>query len=683
MSVPVSEDLVDRPWESFPRQVREVRHTWITMSDGVRLAARIWLPVDADERPVPGILEFIPYRKNDGTNLRDARNAPYFAGHGYAVVRVDLRGSGDSEGVLEDEYNQQELDDGCAVIEWISQQSWCTGKVGIIGISWGGFNGLQIAAEQPPALSAVVTICSTDDRYADDVHYFGGQLLADQQLSWATTMLAYDARPQDPEVWGEGWLDAWRKRLDETPPLIDPWMQHQRRDAYWQHGSVCENPSAIQCPVMAVGGWADAYRDAILRMLESLSVPRRGIIGPWAHLWPHFATPGPRVGFLQEALRWWDRWLKDEPNGVEDEPMLLSYLQDAVPPRASYDERPGTWLADQQWPSEQVNDTPVRLTADRSAAVGAESGDDGATLSVASVQSHGIAGGRSAAYGLSYEQAVDQRIDDGYALCFDSEPLSASLDVLGTAEAELTLTSDQEQAMVALRVVDVAPDGTGTLVTRGLLNLAHRDSHEHPRPMEVGTPVTVRFPLHSIGYSIPAGHRLRIAIAPTMWPMVWPSPRPVTLGVVTEASAVHLPTHDSSGRTKFPSQPPEQAAIGHRSLPGEEHGTVTRDLATGRVEVVYDHSGGHQLPEEYGNLSHFTWERDTFSIHDDDPASARTVSERRIDIVRGDWRTRVDAWAELSCDAEKFYATTKLTAYAGEDEVFSRTWEHEFPRDNL
>lgn len=678
MSVP---EITDRPWSSFPREIREVEHTWITMPDGTRLAARIWLPADATDRPVPGILEFIPYRKNDGTSLRDSRNAPYFAGHGYAVVRVDLRGSGDSEGVLEDEYTQTELDDGVAVIAWIAAQQWCTGKVGIMGISWGGFNGLQIAAEQPPELAAVLTLCSTDDRYADDVHYFGGQLLADQQLSWATTMLAYDARPPDPKVWGDGWLDAWRQRLDATPPFIESWMRHQRRDEFWQHGSVCEDPSAIRCPVMLVGGWADAYRDAILRMLESLSVPRRGIIGPWAHLWPHFATPGPRVGFLQEALRWWDRWLKEEPNGVEDEPMLLSYLQDAVPPQAYYDERPGTWLADEQWPSEQVELRPVRLTGERIAELDGPVGDE-AVLPVSSVQPHGIAGGRSAAYALSFEQAVDQRIDDGYALCFDSEPLSEPLDVLGIPEAELTLTSDRPQAMVAVRLVDVAPDGTATLVTRGVLNLAHRDSHEHPADVPVGEAFTVRFPLHATGYRVPARHRLRVAVAPTMWPMVWPSPTPVTLGVVGGRSVVHVPVHAPGGATEFPAGRPEQAAYGHVSLPAEETGTVTRDLAAGTTEVVYEHSGGHRLPEEYGGLSKWSWDRDTFGIGDTDPATARAVSQRRIEIARDAWRTRVDADAELTCDAENFYVTTELTAYASGEEIFTRRWEHTFPRDH-
>src|SRR5882757_9468502 len=248
----------------LPRPVREIRDTWIPMPDGTRLAARIWLPVDGEVDPVPGILELLPYRKSDGTALRDARNAPYFAGHGYAVVRVDIRGTGNSTGVITDEYTETELADGVACIAWIAAQSWCTGKVGIMGISWGGFNGLQIAALRPPELHAVLSLCSTDDRYADDVHYWGGALLADYQLPWATTMLAYNARPPEPQVWGEEWLPRWLDRLAATPAFIEEWMRHQRRDEFWRHGTVCEDPAAIQCPVYLVGGWADAYRDALV-----------------------------------------------------------------------------------------------------------------------------------------------------------------------------------------------------------------------------------------------------------------------------------------------------------------------------------------------------------------------------------------------------------------------------------
>ncbi|TMJ94192.1 MAG: CocE/NonD family hydrolase, partial [Actinobacteria bacterium] len=246
----------------FPRAVRVIQHAWIPLSDGCRLAARIWLPEDAEEDPVPALLEYIPYRKNDATATRDARMHPYFAGHGYGAARVDLRGSGDSDGILLDEYLEQEQDDALEVIAWLAAQPWCTGRVGIIGKSWGGFNGLQIAARRPPELGAVVTVASTDDRYADDVHYMGGCLLGSDMLSWASAMLAFNARPPDPAVVGERWREQWLERLERTPPFVEAWLAHQRRDAYWRHGSVCEDYAMIECPVYAVGGWADAYTNA-------------------------------------------------------------------------------------------------------------------------------------------------------------------------------------------------------------------------------------------------------------------------------------------------------------------------------------------------------------------------------------------------------------------------------------
>ena len=183
--------------KKFPRKIREIPNTFITLGDGCKLAARIWMPVDADKKPVPAILEYLPYRKRDGTHVRDALTHPYLAGHGYASVRVDMRGSGDSDGLMEDEYTQQEMDDAVEVIAWLAAQPWCSGTVGMMGISWGGFNGLQVAALQPPALKAIVTLCSTDDRYSDDIHYKGGCLL-NENMGWSATMFAYSSRPPDP-----------------------------------------------------------------------------------------------------------------------------------------------------------------------------------------------------------------------------------------------------------------------------------------------------------------------------------------------------------------------------------------------------------------------------------------------------------------------------------------------------
>jgi uncharacterized protein len=278
----------------------------------------------------------------------------WFAQHGYACLRVDLRGTGDSDGVLIDEYLIQEQDDAIEVISWIAAQAWCDGAVGMIGISWGGFNALQVAARRPAALRAVISCMSTDDRYSDDVHYVGGSLLADTQHSWATSMLVYATLPPTPAVVGERWREIWLERLEAARPMIEPWMTHQRRSAYWRHGSVCEDYGAIQCPVMAVGGWSDGYRDAVLRMLERLSVPRRGLIGPWSHAYPHEAVaPGPAIGFLQECLRWWDEWLRGEPAGVQNEPLLLAWMQEPAPPATFYPERPGRWVSEREWPLQQ------------------------------------------------------------------------------------------------------------------------------------------------------------------------------------------------------------------------------------------------------------------------------------------------------------------------------------------
>ena len=351
--------------ENFPRKVREIVNTFIPMSDGAKLAARIWLPEDAEKNPVPAILEYLPYRKRDGdgTANRDALTHPYFAGHGYAGVRVDMRGFGESDGISLDEYTKQEHDDCLEVLKWLAAQPWCTGACGMIGISWGGFNGLQVAARRPPELKAVITLCSTDDRYADDIHAMGGCMLVDN-LAWASAMFAIQGHPPDPALVGERWREMWIHRLENHPLLIANWLEHQRRDAMWKHGSVCENYDDIQCPVYAVGGWADGYSNAIPRLLAGLKVPRKGLVGPWAHRYAHFAEPGPRIGFLQECLRWWDQWLKGQDTGIMAEPMYRVWMQDTAPARPYYKERPGRWVAEPSWPSPNIKTKRLSLNAD-------------------------------------------------------------------------------------------------------------------------------------------------------------------------------------------------------------------------------------------------------------------------------------------------------------------------------
>lgn len=667
----------------FPRPVRVIRDTWIPMPDGTRLAARIWLPTDAEQNPVPGILEFIPYRKGDNTAVRDARTAPWFAGHGYAVVRVDLRGTGNSEGVITDEYTAQELDDGVRCLDWIGDQAWCTGKVGMMGISWGGFNALQVAALAPSSLHAVLALCATDDRYADDVHYWGGTLLADQQIPWATQMLAYNALPPEPEVWGEEWLTRWVQRLDETPPFSRAWMEHQTRDKFWQHASVCEDPSAIRCPVFIVSGWADAYRDAVFRLLKSLAVPRRGLIGPWAHKWPQSGGPGPRIGFLQEALRWWDHWLKDMPNGAAEEPMLTAWVQDFVQPAGHHEQRPGRWIATRSWPSGDITHETLEL-ASAGAAFG--TGPSAASaVEIFPVQSHGVFGGRACSYTKPFDQPVDQRPEDAKATCFTSEPLTDELYLLGVPEAELTLACDSTQGMVVVRICDVAPDGTSLLISRGALNLTHRESHEEPEALTPGQRYTVRFPLNSLGHAVPPGHRIRIALSPTYWPLLWPSPEAPSLTLHMPGSRIHLPvlSPECAGEvTPTSFEPPEQArTFEHEVLTAPERGSVTRDLSTGHISTLYTEGGGYTRVEDGQRMRMYSTDCDEFEIAEGDPTSATVHAARTIELSRDNWDIRVVATGDMTSDKECFHTQASLVAYHGEQVVFDRKWTFDTPRN--
>ncbi|MGH2995945.1 MAG: CocE/NonD family hydrolase [Gaiellaceae bacterium] len=657
----------------LPRAIREIEHTWITLSDGCRLAARIWLPEDAEADPVPAILEYLPYRKNDGTAVRDADRQPYVAGHGYAAVRVDMRGTGESDGILEDEYLPLEQDDALEVIAWLAEQPWCTGAVGMWGISWGGFNSLQVAARRPPALRAIMTLCSTDDRYADDVHYKGGCVLATDMLHWASSMLTWNGRPPDPRLVGEEWREKWLDRLERTPPYIEAWLGHQRRDAYWKQGSVCEDFAAIECPVYAVGGWADGYTNAVLRLLEGLSVPRKGLIGPWAHAFPDQAVPGPSIGFLQECLRWWDHWLKDQETGIMDEPMLRVWMQDSAPPRPQYEHRPGRWVAEPSWPSPNVRPHVWHLPG------------EGAP-ELLGVQSTGAEAGVWCSDGQSADLPADQRLDDALSLSFPSEPLDEPIEILGFPEVELSLAVDRPRALVCVRLCDVAPDGTSALVSRGLLNLAHRESHEHPEPLEPGKRYPVRVRLDAIAHSFPAGHRLRLAVSPTYWPWAWPSPEPVTLTLFPgKESFLELPARaprpEDEQLPDFP-EPEHTPPLEVEGLAGGTPGRyLRRDLATGLVEQTFDWDLGGALRLVAIELATEDSSRCTYSIVEGDPLSTRVRFQASTGMARGAWRTRAEVRSTMTSNEEQFLVTTALDAYEGETRVFARTWSFALPRD--
>ncbi|MBS3804007.1 MAG: CocE/NonD family hydrolase [Oleiphilaceae bacterium] len=667
-----------------PDEVEIHENVWVPLADGSRLAARLWLPVGASESPVPALIEYIPYRKRDLTRSRDAVTHAWFAKQGYACLRVDLRGSGDSDGLMTDQYREQELGDGVQAIAWLARQAWCDGNVGMMGISWGGFNALQVAARRPPALKAIISACSTDDLYADNMHYMGGCLLTDN-LSESTTMFSVNSCPPDPDIVGDAWREMWFERLEGSGLWLDTWLRHQYRDGYWRQGSVCEDYRAIQCPVMAVGGWADGYTNAIFRLLEHLEVPRQGLVGPWGHKYPHQGKPGPAIGFLQEALRWWDHWLRKQDNRIMDEPMLRAWMQDSVPPTTSYEERPGRWVAETQWPSPRVESIhytlePGRLERTPSGAPRAARGEPVAIQSPLSV---GLFAGKWCSYTAAPDLPHDQREEDGGAVVFESKPLAKDMEILGAARVDLELASDQPLGMVAVRLSDVAPDGEATRITYGLLNLAHRHGSEQPEPMTPGEFVRVRVDLNHIAQSFPAGHRLRVSISTSYWALAWPPPYPVTLTINTGRSFIALPARASSALDSLVSfeEPEGGEDIARQTLEAAHHNWVVhRNLALDEsvLEVIQD-LGTYRLPEIDLEITDRTWHWYSYQDHDFGSPRGETRTERCF--RRGQWSIRTATRTILTADVDAFYVWAELDAWESEKRVFSRNWGLTIPRE--
>jgi putative CocE/NonD family hydrolase len=656
-----------------PCCVRIEETVWITLSDGCRLAAKLWLP-DATE-PAPAILEYLPYRRRDRHRGDDAILHPAFAEAGYAAIRVDLRGAGDSDGVLRDEYTPGEWADAVEVIAWIAAQPWCSGRVGMIGLSWSGFNSLQVAALAPPALKAIVTTCASDDRYADDMHYMGGCLLSDN-LQYGATLFTWMATPPDPAIVGDRWREMWRERLaaiDEPPAAR--WMRHGTRDAYWRSGSVCENYGAISAAVLAVGGWADGYVNAVMRLLEGLPGPRKGLIGPWGHAYPHVATPGPGIDFLAYVIRWWDHWLRDIDTGMMDEPMLTAWMQEAEPPRAQYDLRDGHWVAEATWPSAHVQPRRFHL--------GANGLSGTATAFAASIKSPattGLASGEWCPYGWGPDMPLDQREDDAGSLTFDTVPLAHPLDILGRARVHLTLSCDQTEGMIALRLSAVAPDGTASRITYGLLNLRHRDGHAGARPLTPGEAIDVVVDLKATGFALPVGYRLRVSVSTAYWPLATPLPGSAT--VTLHAGALDLPLRVAEGPAPAIfgpawSPPPLEAVV--IEPPARGRITATRTIGSGETTLhVVRNLGALRIIETGLTLRGLGHE--DYSIVADDAGAARSETWRLAEFDRPDWQAKIETHCVLTATPDAWHLVATLAATEGATVIDRRSWDLLIPR---
>ncbi|WP_413869317.1 CocE/NonD family hydrolase [Albidovulum sp.] len=654
---------------------RVIENEWIVLPDGTRLAARIWMPAGAG--PFPAVLEYLPYRKRNGTAPRDESTYPVFAEAGIAGVRVDIRGSGESDGIIDGEYTPRELSDGCDVIAWIARQPWSNGRVGMMGISWGGFNSLQIAAMKPPALKAVISIASTVDRYNDDIHYKNGCHLS-AQLSWAATMLAYQTRAPDPAIVGERWRDMWLERLEGEPELMQEWLSHQRRDAFWKHGSICEDFVGYDVPSLVIAGWADGYRTTPFKAAEGAPRAVRALVGPWIHKYPHFAWPKPRWDFHTEAIAWWNRWLTDGGGEADDTPGMRAYILDGPHPSLWRERDPGYWVAMDEWRAPRMLTFGVNRHGCLATGV---TGEGVGPAVVHSPLDTGTASGEWFTLRPDAEMAGDQRGDDAGSLVFETLPLGEELVLLGQPEIRLAASCAGRSANLVARLVDVHPDGTAMRIALGVLNLAHRAGNETPAPVPAGEPLALAIRLDACGYRLAPGHRLRLAISTAYWPTVLPQPEDPAVTVDTGNLTLDLPLLGAHRRIFMP-EPANPDPLPHYEElgPGRTGRRVERDLTTGttRYHVLAD-TGCTRHP---GNGQHaHDIRKECWTITAGDPLSMAGEAEWTCVMGREGWEVTTKASLSMRCTKDEWLLSSRVEALERGNRVFERSRDYRIPRD--
>lgn len=666
--------------DSLPFSVRRIIHCWIPLRTGEKLAASLWLPDISQGARVPAILEYVPYRRRDYTASRDEANHGYLAGHGYACLRVDVRGTGDSDGIHTEQWSEDYDRDAEDVLQWIADQPWSNGRVGMMGLSWGANTGLRMASRCPPQLKAVIPVSAADDRYSNK--YLGGCLLLNSVV-WGFTMMAQNSRPPSPDAVGDDWRPMWLHRLEEIPCYPANWMRHPHHDDYWASGSLDEHFSDFGCPVFIVGGAADpGYAATVPKMLSVLNVPTRGLIGPWAHKYPQYAEPGPAIGFLQETLRWFDQWLKNEDDLIEPEPKFRIWMHEFSRPQGVAGTRQGRWVEETDWPPSDNDEKTYVLNAggclDQNAA-------KESTVAVCTPQHLGSTAGEWMpwlAFGGEAELPLDQRPDDALSVVFDTSPLDERLEFHGAPAIDLTLAVDKPVAMIVARLCDVAPDGTSMRVTYGALDLGHREGPEASIPLVPGQKIRIRMPLYHTAHSFKPGHRIRLALSTTYWPVLWPTPEVATVTVWTGASTLVLPVRapKEEDKTIRPFEDPEIAPPLAKEILQEKNlrRHIIRDAATNETVLHHlDDGGCYRLPN--GLECSVKTER-WFRIDDDDPLSARLDVEWSWGFRQGDWRVETRTSGTVTCDAETFHIVSNVEAEDDGKEIFQRNWSETIVR---
>lgn len=551
-----------------------IEEVWIEMPDGARLATDLYRPADlAEDERVPVLLEYLPYRKTESRS-RNYAVYSYFLSRGYIVARVDVRGTGNSEGeLIPHEYSDIEQDDGEVIIDWLSKQPYSNGNIGMFGISWGGFNAIQMAVRQPPALKAIIAVDATEDLYQDDVHFMDGIMHVD---SWEMAQELGNARSGAPDYVIDD--ENFRNRFD-TEPWMLTYKKQQRDGPFWDRASARDKYDQIKIPSFHIGGWYDGYRDSLPRMLANVDAPTKALIGPWSHAFPHDPYPNPGMEWRHDAVRWFDQFLKGEDTGILDEPSFAVYVREWHPPGPYLEYAPGYWRWEDGWPIDRLQQSRLYPQSNHTLSA-TQSSDDVHKLRY--VPSSGLeAGGPVMWWG---DVAHDQRPTDAFSLVYDTDPLENETEILGFPTAKLKVSADAIRANWIVKVSDVAPGGTVTQVAGAAFNGTHRNSAREPEDVVPGEEFELDIEMHFTSWVFPVGHRIRMSVSNAQWPMLWPTPYPMTttLRLGEGGSYVDLPVVPKGDRRTPAFLPPAS----NPSYPGYESIDTGNSSGYGEVSAV-------------------------------------------------------------------------------------------------
>lgn len=653
-----------------------IKNVRIPMRDGIHLGADLYVPSGSNE-PLPVVMEYIPYRKDEVAP--GERFYGVLPERGYIVARVDIRGTGASEGTVVDEYVEQEQLDGYDAIEWIAAQPWCDGHVNMMGISYGGFTALQVATHRPPHLTSIIPMYFTDDRYTDDCHYRGGHMRQYYDVSfYGNFMIAYNAMPPYPE-WTPNWAEIWDEHLASNEPYMLTWLRNQVDGPYWRHGSVGDIADRIACPVLIIGGWRDGYPNPPLRLYEKLQVPKKAIIGPWNHAVPDVAVPGPRIDHLHEVARWLDHWCKGVDTGIMDDPPVVVFMQTHERPDADRLDAAGEWRAETAWPVAGASERTLHCAADgRLEETPGERGDDRLEYDARVGVTAGLWSG-----GLQFGQPGDQRPDEALSAVYTSAALDEPLSILGRVTADIAFTTTASVLGFSVSISDVAPDGTSHLVAKGMLNGTRRRSLTDPEPLVPGERTDLRIEVDCTAWRFEAGHRIRVAIANADWPNVWPTPEPATslLQRGPDGCRITLPAVPHHGSADPPAYVPSPVALGRHALRTPPPTWDVIHNALTRRTTVRIHEEGEERIDATTSV-HRDFDLETV-VDADRPARATAYGRHSSTIRRTGYVTRAISTVLLEGTETHFHLTINLEVKVNDMQHHARQWTASVPRELL